>query len=240
MADLGGEITDNQALPLYDFHTHTFLSDGVLAPIELIRRAIVAGYEGLGLSDHCGRGGLERMIAEAVADCRLARERWNFPCYAGVEFTHVPASAIAGLAAEARRAGASHVIVHGETLVEPVEPGTNLAAVSCPNVDILAHPGLISEQEAALAAENKVFLEITAKEGHSLSNGHVAAMARQTGAKLLVSSDAHEPSQLLSHNLARDLLRAAGLTESELAATLRDNAAEMLQRLQRREEDQAL
>lgn len=240
MADLGGKITDNQALPLYDFHTHTFLSDGVLSPIELIRRAIVAGYEGLGLSDHCGRGGLARMIAEAAADCRLARERWNFPCYAGVEFTHVPASAIAELAAEARRAGASHVIVHGETLVEPVEPGTNLAAVSCPNVDILAHPGLISEQEATLAAENGVFLEITAKEGHSLSNGHVAAMARQTGAKLLLGSDTHEPSQLLSYDLARDLLRAAGLTESELVATLRDNTAEMLQRLQRREEGEAV
>ena len=26
---------------MYDFHTHTFLSDGVLSPVELIRRAHV-------------------------------------------------------------------------------------------------------------------------------------------------------------------------------------------------------
>ncbi len=37
---------------LYDFHTHTTLSDGVLLPMELIRRAIVNGYSALGISDH--------------------------------------------------------------------------------------------------------------------------------------------------------------------------------------------
>ncbi|HCH10256.1 MAG TPA: PHP domain-containing protein, partial [Dehalococcoidia bacterium] len=30
---------------MYDFHTHTFLSDGALSPIELIRRAIKIGYQ---------------------------------------------------------------------------------------------------------------------------------------------------------------------------------------------------
>ncbi len=29
--------------PLYDFHTHTFLSDGSLSPVELVRRAKAAG-----------------------------------------------------------------------------------------------------------------------------------------------------------------------------------------------------
>ncbi|HLE81453.1 MAG TPA: PHP domain-containing protein, partial [Dehalococcoidia bacterium] len=33
---------------MYDFHTHTFLSDGVLSPIELIRRAHVKGYRVIG------------------------------------------------------------------------------------------------------------------------------------------------------------------------------------------------
>ena len=65
------------------------------------------------------------------------------------------------------------MVVHGETLVEPVEEGTNHEAIMA-GVDILAHPGLISEEDVRLAKERKVLLEISARKGHSLSNGHVA------------------------------------------------------------------
>ena len=44
---------------MYDFHTHTFLSDGVLTPVELIRRAHVAGYRVIAITDHVGPGNLE-------------------------------------------------------------------------------------------------------------------------------------------------------------------------------------
>ena len=33
---------------MYDFHTHTFLSDGVLSPVELIRRALARGTLSVG------------------------------------------------------------------------------------------------------------------------------------------------------------------------------------------------
>ena len=39
-------------LPVYDFHTHTFLSDGVLSPMELIRRAHDKGYAAIAITDH--------------------------------------------------------------------------------------------------------------------------------------------------------------------------------------------
>ena len=241
MAVLPGDLSRDPAapegaLPLYDFHTHSFLSDGALAPIELFRRAVVAGYTAMGLSDHSGAGGLERRLREGAADCRLARERWDFPVYPGVELTHVPASAVAELAALARRSGALYVVVHGETPVEPTEPGTNLAAVSCPNVDLLAHPGLITEEEARLAAENGVFLEVTAKPGHSLGNGHVVEWARQAGARILLGSDTHDPSGLLSPDFARTVLRGAGVKEEELAGILRDNPEVLLERIRHREE----
>ncbi len=38
--------------------------------------------------------------------------------------------------------GAEIVVVHGETSVEPVAPGTNNASVELSDVDILAHPVL--------------------------------------------------------------------------------------------------
>ncbi len=241
MAVVHGELNEAAAgpsagLPLYDFHTHSLLSDGVLVPVELFRRALVAGYSGMGLSDHTGPGGMERRLREAAADCRLVRERWDFPVYPGVELTHVPASAVAELATQARRLGATYVIVHGETIVEPTEPGTNLAAVSCPTVDLLAHPGLLTEAEAALAAENGVFLEVTAKPGHCLGNGRVVEMARRTGARLLLGSDAHDPGGLLSPAFARAVLLGAGLREEELPTVLRDNALALLERIRHREE----
>ena len=170
-----------------DFHTHTFLSDGVLSPCELIHRASLNGYQIIGVTDHVGIGTMERVLRELREECRLAEKYWAIKTLVGVELTHVPAAAIADLAKQAKGLGADLVVVHGETLVEPLEPGTNRAAVSCPAVDILAHPGLLTAEEAELAAENGVFLELSARRGHALANGHVAALARKTGASLLIN-----------------------------------------------------
>jgi putative hydrolase len=219
---------------VYDFHTHTTLSDGVLLPMELIRRCIVAGYAALGIADHSSASTMGRVVREVRRDCALAQKYWGFSAFPGVELTHVPAASIGELAAEARRMGASHVVVHGQSPVEPVEPGTNLAAVSCEDVDILAHPGDLTEEEARLAAENGVFLELSAKDGHSLGNGRVAKVALDVGAKLLVNSDAHTPSQVLSEEKARKVARLAGLSPAEVDQVLVDNAEELVARIQSR------
>jgi len=71
------------------------------------------------------------------------------------------------------------IVVHGETITEPVMPGTNKKALMS-DIDILAHPGLISDDEAELAAEKGIYLEITARKGHSITNGHVAALDKKT------------------------------------------------------------
>jgi len=220
--------------PLYDFHTHTFLSDGVLSPIELIRRAIVKGYAALGIADHVGAATMERAISEVARDCELAVRHWNFRAFPGVELTHVPAASIAELAAEAKRMGATHVVVHGESPVEPVEPGTNLAAVRCRDVDILAHPGLLTEKEARLAARNRVFIEITAKEGHSLGNGRVYSVAQAAGAKCLLNSDTHLPDHLLTPSFARTVALGAGVGEDDLGSVLQQNPRTLIARIMKR------
>lgn len=220
-------------LALYDYHTHTVLSDGVLCPVELLRRAIVKGYAALGIADHCGRGSLARIIAELAADCALAREYWGFPAFPGVELTHVPAGSIATLAAEAKAAGATHVVVHGESPVEPVEPGTNLAAAACKDVDILAHPGLLDDETAAAAAETGVFVEVTARGGHNVGNGRVVALARKHGARMILNSDSHAPRDLLTPDFARTVLLGAGLSDDEIAQ-IEAHGREMLERCQAR------
>ena len=183
---------------MYDFHTHTFLSDGVLSPIELIRRALVIGYRAIGVTDHVGIGNLEFVVKTLVKDCAEATKRWDILAVPGVEITHVPKEDIGLVARTAKELGARLVAVHGETIVEPVEPGTNEAAVRAPGVDILAHPGLISYDQARIAAENGVYLEVSARKGHSLTNGHVVKVAKKAGAAMVLDSDAHEPGDLLT------------------------------------------
>jgi histidinol phosphatase-like PHP family hydrolase len=216
---------------MYDFHTHTFLSDGVLSPIELIRRALVRGYRAMAVTDHVGVGNLELVVKTLVKDCAEATTRWDILALPGVEITHVPKEDIDMVARAAKELGARLVTVHGETIVEPVEPGTNDAAVRSASVDILAHPGLITYDDARLAAERGVYLEMSARKGHSLTNGHVAKVAKQAGAAMVLDSDAHEPEDLLTPELTRNIAMGAGLTDEDAHTLLQLNPRNLLAKL---------
>lgn len=216
---------------VYDFHTHTSLSDGVLSPIELIRRALVNNYHAVALTDHASPGELSRIIQETAEICALARSHWHILAIPGIELTHVPAPAIAEAARRAKELGAWIVVVHGQTIVEPVEEGTNLAALHSPDVDILAHPGLITLEEAQLAAANGIFLEISARKGHCLTNGYIAFLAQQTGVKLLLNSDAHSEEDLLTDPLATSIGRGTGLNEADCQQMLLLNPQALISRL---------
>jgi len=207
-------------MPLYDFHTHSFFSDGALLPMELIRRAQFNGYTAMAITDHASASNIEELVEKIARDCALAWDEWGFRVLPGVELTHCPPRAIAGLAARAKRAGAKIVVIHGETLVEPVPPGTNRASVECPDVDILGHPGLLTEEEAALAAQNAVFLEITSRRGHCLGNGNTVVLGRAAGAKFLINSDTHSPGDLHTEAFARTVALGAGLTAAEADTAL--------------------
>ena len=215
---------------IYDFHTHTYLSDGVLSPIELVRRAHVRGYGVIAVTDHVGLTDQARTLDILLEECRRAGEEWGLTVLAGVEITHVPRRLIGEAARRARDNGAQIVVVHGETLVEPVEPGTNLASIESPDVDVLAHPGMLTAEEAALAAERGVFLELSARRGHSLTNGRVAAMGLAHGARLLVDSDAHAPEDLLTPAMARGIALGAGLSEAHASEALEANPQRLLRR----------
>ena len=216
---------------VYDFHTHTSLSDGDLSPIELIRRALVNNYRAIALTDHAATGSLKRIIQETVEVCALARSYWDILAIPGIELTHVPAQAIAESAKRAKELGAWIVVVHGETIVEPVEKGTNLAALHSPHVNILSHPGLLSLEEAKLAAENGIFLEISSRKGHCLTNGHIASLAQQTGAKLLLNSDAHGEQDLLTAPFAEAVIRGTGLDDAACHQVLTINPQALIQKL---------
>jgi histidinol phosphatase-like PHP family hydrolase len=118
--------------------------------------------------------------------------------------------------------GAAVVVVHGESPVEPVAPGTNRAAIEA-GADILAPPGFISEADARLAAQNGVHLEITARSGHSLTNGHVARIASEVGARLVINTDTHSPDNLITRERALQVLVGAGMSEADAREVLTNN-----------------
>lgn len=213
-----------------EFHVHSFFSDGDLLPSEILRRAQALGFEALAITDHVDASNLEEVITSLLHLSQKQRGDFQILFIPGVELTHVAPGSISKLARRAKEIGAGLVLVHGETIVEPVVTGTNRAAVECPDVDILAHPGFITPEEAEIAAENGVYLELSSRKGHCLTNGHLARVALSAGAKLLVNSDAHSPHDLIGQEMARLVAKGAGLSEEEVEKATVTNPRALVQR----------
>lgn len=213
---------------MIDLHTHSIFSDGELVPSELAQRACAAGYSTIAITDHADHSNIDFIIPRIIRVCEIITAKGNIQVLPGLELTHVDPADIAPLVSEARKLGAQILIVHGETLTEPVPPGTNLAAIQA-GADILAHPGLITEEEVRLAASKGVHLEITTRRGHSLTNGHVASMARKCGALLVLNNDTHAPGDFVGPQMAANIARGAGMSEEEVNAMF-NNSKNLIQR----------
>ncbi|MCD4812363.1 histidinol phosphate phosphatase domain-containing protein [bacterium] len=213
---------------MIDLHMHTFHSDGVLLPAELVRRAKVAGYQAMAITDHVDQSNIEELVPQMAAAAKALTMGYNMLVLAGVELTHVPPKQISGLIKAARSLGAEIIVVHGETPVEPVAAGTNRAAIMA-GADIVAHPGLITLAEARLAKQKGVALELTSRGGHSLANGHVAKIALQAKCDLVINSDTHAPQDLHSKALLGKVVAGAGLPVSAVKV-LQANALKICKR----------
>jgi putative hydrolase len=213
---------------MIDLHTHSLYSDGELIVSELVRRFETFGYSAVAVTDHVDSSSLDFVVPRVVHAARDLADVQPVTVIPGVELTHVPPCLIAPLCKKARELGARLIVVHGETIVEPVPPGTNRAALEA-GVDILAHPGLISPEEVRLAAEKGIFLELSGRKGHSLTNGHVAKLAREIGARLVLDSDSHSPGDIMSASLAEKVAMGAGLSSSGYAELL-SNARMLIER----------
>lgn len=208
---------------LYDLHTHSTHSDGELIPSEVARSAVVKGYAGIAVTDHADNSNILYLLESNLK----FKEMYNnsstdFKVIVGVELTHVHPDDIFNLTKIARENGADIVVVHGETISEPVMEGTNRAAIeAC--VDILAHPGLISYEDAVLAKENNVYLEITTRKSHAYTNAHVYNMAKKAGAKMVIDNDAHTVSDFVGLNKATAIMKGAGITDEDIKEIIENN-----------------
>lgn len=232
-ADGGPGTSDREERRRFDFHSHTFLTDGSTAATDMWLHADRLAHRVLAVTDHVALNDPTPLIRRLHEEAEAFRDGPLVPLV-GVEISMVRPDRIAGVARAARHAGAQIVIVHGETLSEPVPRGTNHAAIDCREVDLLAHPGLLAPADAELAAAHDTFLEISGRRGHSLTNGHVAQTAVAAGARLVVDSDAHAPEQLLPYELARSIAAGAGLRPEHVERALADAPRRLADRCQGR------
>ena len=199
---------------MIDLHSHTFFSDGALVPSEHVRRFEQLGYTAVAITDHADASNIHILIPNLLKVAKTLNAVNSTRLIVGVELTHVPPPHIRDLAAECRALGAQIIVVHGETPVEPVAPGTNRAALEA-DVDLLAHPGFITLEEAELAASRNILVELSGRKGHSLTNGHVVQMARRAGAPMAINADGHSPGDFLSAAMAEKVGLGAGLSKEE-------------------------
>ncbi|MDO5852645.1 MAG: histidinol phosphate phosphatase domain-containing protein [Thermoplasmata archaeon] len=212
-----------------DLHTHTVFSDGELIPAELVRRAMVLGHDVIAITDHVDMTNVEFVASNVAKAVELIED--YIRVVPGVEITHVPPSKIDHVTKLARKHGAEWIVVHGETVTEPVAPGTNRASAENPEIDVLAHPGFITVEEAQLAKDNGVILEVTGRAGHNITNGHVVNVARQVGADMVVDSDTHAPENLMDEAAALTVALGAGMTPEEAEKALHVTPYEAVRRI---------
>lgn len=225
---------------MFDFHIHvSSTGKSGLLPTAAIRLARCSGFRAVGLILRADPSTLSLYLPKLIPLVRTCSLYANIEAFAGVELIHVPPALLPDAVAEARRQGAALVLAHGESIprksVESVELGTNFAAIEA-GVDILAHPGLITPEDAERAAERGVLLELNTAPGHCLANGHIAAMARRFGCGLVLDSDADSPDFFQSPEAVQTFRKAAaigaGLDEEGISA-LNETSRALVQRLLR-------
>ncbi len=206
---------------MYDLHCHSLLSDGALLPSEIAVRYMAKGYKAIAITDHADYSNIESCIDGMINFIQHCSRRSPIKVLPGIELTHLSLEQFKPLAKYARNRGIKVILAHGETLMEPVLKGTNLAALKA-DIDILAHPGLITDQEVKLAKEKNIFLEITARRGHCDTNLHVVEKAHKFGAKLILNNDSHHPDDILEPGVLKKIALSAGVSRKQIEKIYKD------------------
>ena len=197
-----------------DLHMHTTRSDGRADLESMARAAAALGYEYIAITEHSQSlamaGGLDEKAAlEHAATVRALSGRFEgLTLLAGIECDILPDGRLD--LAEDCLAELDYVVASVHSAFNQDEAAMTdrlLRAISCPWVDALGHPtgrlllrregyAVRIEQVAAEAARLGVALEINCQTDRLDLNDVNARMARERGAKIVVSSDAHAPAAL--------------------------------------------
>lgn len=132
----------------------------------------------------------------------------NIQCFFGIKLIHIPPSLIGKSILLYRALGIPLITVHGESVSDIVEQGTNFNACLA-HADILYHAGLIDEKCVELAKENNVFLEVCSHQKHAYTNAHIAKLAKKIGAKIIYGSGAKKLEEIHSPEMQKAIYAGA-------------------------------
>lgn len=200
---------------MYNLHCHSLLSDGELLPSELCVRYQDKGYRAIAITDHADYSNIKSVTEGILEFCRNWPKNSSLKVFSGLEITHVPLQHFKPLVEFARSKGIQIIVGHGETPVEPVVWGTNRACLEA-GVDILAHPGPITDEDVLLAKEKGIFLELTSRKGHSQTNLFVLEKAQRLKARLILDTDSHRPEDIISVSQQREFALSLGLSQEQI------------------------
>ncbi|MFA5362060.1 MAG: histidinol phosphate phosphatase domain-containing protein [Candidatus Omnitrophota bacterium] len=200
---------------MYNLHCHSLLSDGNLLPSEVAVRYLAQGFKTIAITDHADYSNIKFIIKSILEFTGHWPASSGIRVLPGIELTHIPPSQFKPLAAYSRRQGIKIIVGHGETPVEPVIKGTNQAALRA-DIDILAHPGFIRDEDIQLAKKRGIFLEITTRKGHSQTNSYVVERALKLGAKMVLNTDSHRPEDIIPPEMIITHAREAGLNREHI------------------------
>jgi len=122
---------------MIDLHMHSLFSDGELIPSELARRAAVAGYSAMAITDHADHSNFDFILSRVSLVCGKLSAAYGLFVLPGIEITHVPPAGSRPWRKKPGRPGQDH----RRSRRNPggaCRGGTNLAAVQS-DIDILAH-----------------------------------------------------------------------------------------------------
>jgi len=225
-----------------DLQMHTQASDGHASLEEMATAAQDLGYEYIAITDHSEHIGIvqgldaRRLEEQIEAIERLNEELEGLTLLKGVEVDILEDGSLALQDEVLQKLDLCLASVHSKfDLTQEAQIERVLRALDNPHVNILAHPTgrVIGERqpykvdmerimEAAL--ERGCFLELNAYPSRLDINDNYAKMAKEMGLKVVISTDAHRPSELayMRYGLgqarrgwleAEDVLNTRGLEE---------------------------
>ena len=230
--DQGAKMFDTHVMVRPDMHGgHCF---GISAALHALE---AAGISHAGLIAAC----TDMNFAFLGEFCRQVRQislYTRVTAWAGVELLNIPPALIRPAVAESRNCGAQIVLVHGESIMDAVEKGTNFAAIDA-GVDILACPGMLDQAAADLAAERHVFVELSGSPRHAFANARTIAMCISSQVAIVCGSGASRAEELHSPELWSKIMEGADVSldgSHPVLNAVRLGEKILMQRLQRSEQ----
>jgi DNA polymerase (family 10) len=220
-----------------DLHMHTIASDGVNTVEEMVRGALERGYAYVCITDHSQSSvianglDVDRLRAHVAEVRRVAAEHPEITVWAGAEVD---------ILAAGRLDYPDDVLAELDFVVASIHAGMGqdaaantrrtLAAIRNPYVNAIGHPTgrLINSRDAMpldmeavcrAAAETGTALEINASfQRLDLKDQH-ARLAKESGALLVINTDAHAIDQFDQMRFGVVTARRAGLLRDDVLNT---------------------